>query len=80
MTGKSNKKMRILISNDDSLYAPGIKVLEKLARKISDDVWVIAPATEQSATAHSLTIHRPLRPKNWMKRNGRLMAPLQTVY
>lgn len=63
MTGKSNKKMRILISNDDSLYAPGIKILEKLARKISNDVWVIAPATEQSATAHSLTIHRPLRPK-----------------
>ncbi|MFN7662209.1 MAG: 5'/3'-nucleotidase SurE [Alphaproteobacteria bacterium] len=57
------KSLRILISNDDSIYAPGIKVLEKLAREISDDVWVIAPAVEQSATAHSLTIHRPLRPK-----------------
>lgn len=57
------KNPRILISNDDSIYAPGIKILEKIARKMSDDVWVIAPATEQSATAHSLTIHRPLRPK-----------------
>lgn len=57
------KSLRILISNDDSIYAPGIKVLEKLAREISNDVWVIAPAVEQSATAHSLTIHRPLRPK-----------------
>jgi 5'-nucleotidase len=57
------KKLRILISNDDSVYAPGIKVLEKLAREISDDVWIIAPAVEQSASAHSLTIQRPLRPK-----------------
>ena len=59
----NKKNPRILISNDDSIYAPGIKILEKIARQISDDVWIIAPATEQSATAHSLTIHRPLRPK-----------------
>ena len=57
------KNLRILISNDDSIYAPGIKILEKLAREISDDIWIIAPAVEQSASAHSLTINRPLRPK-----------------
>jgi len=52
--------MRILISNDDGINAPGIKVLEKAARELSDDIWVVAPETEQSATSHSLTLHRPL--------------------
>jgi 5'-nucleotidase len=52
---------RILISNDDGIEAPGIKVLEDIARTLSDDVWVVAPESEQSAVAHSLTIRRPLR-------------------
>ncbi|HVI51738.1 MAG TPA: 5'/3'-nucleotidase SurE [Candidatus Sulfotelmatobacter sp.] len=52
---------RILVSNDDGIDAPGIKVLEKVARTLSDDVWVVAPASEQSAVAHSLTVRRPLR-------------------
>lgn len=52
---------RILISNDDGIHAEGIKVLERIARAITDDVWVVAPETEQSAASHSLTIHRPLR-------------------
>ena len=54
-------KARILISNDDGIDAPGLKVLEKIARKLSKDVWVIAPETEQSAAGHSLTLRRPLR-------------------
>lgn len=52
---------RILITNDDGVQAPGIEVLETLARQLSDDVWVVAPETEQSATSHSLTVRRPLR-------------------
>ncbi|WP_142850650.1 5'/3'-nucleotidase SurE [Telmatospirillum sp. J64-1] len=52
---------RILVSNDDGITAPGIKILERVARSISKDVWVVAPETEQSAVAHSLTIRRPLR-------------------
>jgi 5'-nucleotidase len=52
---------RILISNDDGIHAPGIKVLEEIARTLSDDVWVIAPEAEQSAQSHSLTIRHPLR-------------------
>ncbi len=52
---------RILISNDDGVNAPGIKVLERIARSLSKDVWVVAPELEQSAAAHSLTIRRPLR-------------------
>ncbi|MDV7338757.1 5'/3'-nucleotidase SurE [Terasakiella sp. A23] len=52
---------RILISNDDGIHAPGLKVLEEIARTICEDVWVVAPETEQSATGHSLTLRRPLR-------------------
>lgn len=52
---------RILISNDDGIDAPGIKVLERVARSLSKDVWVVAPESEQSAVAHSLTVRRPLR-------------------
>ena len=55
--------LRILISNDDGIHAPGIKVLERVARSLTKDVWVVAPATEQSAAGHSLTIRRPLRVK-----------------
>jgi len=55
------KKSRILVSNDDGYQAHGIKILEKVARGLSDDVWVVAPETEQSAVSHSLTIRRPLR-------------------
>jgi len=53
--------MRILVSNDDGIDAPGIKVLERVARGLSTDVWVVAPETQQSAASHSLTLHRPLR-------------------
>jgi len=53
--------MRILISNDDGINAPGLTVLEQIARTISDDVWVCAPAEEQSGAGHSLTLHSPVR-------------------
>jgi 5'-nucleotidase len=54
-------KCRILISNDDGIDAPGIQLLEKVARKLTDDVWVVAPELEQSGASHSLTTRRPLR-------------------
>ncbi|MBO9576385.1 MAG: 5'/3'-nucleotidase SurE [Sphingobium sp.] len=53
--------MRILLTNDDGYHAPGLKVLEEIARTLSDDIWVVAPQEEQSAAGHSLTISRPLR-------------------
>lgn len=53
--------MRILVTNDDGVMARGLKVLERAARALSKDVWVVAPETEQSASAHSLSLHRPLR-------------------
>ncbi len=52
---------RILVTNDDGIYAPGLKVLEGIARELSDDVWVVAPEVEQSGAAHSISIHSPLR-------------------
>ena len=56
-----DRLMRILVCNDDGIDAPGIKVLERMARGLSKDVWVVAPETQQSAASHSLTLHRPLR-------------------
>jgi 5'-nucleotidase len=53
--------MRILITNDDGIHAEGLDVCEKIARAISDDVWVIAPEYDQSGVAHSLTLNDPLR-------------------
>lgn len=54
-------KARILISNDDGYHAPGLQVLVRIARALSDDIWVVAPETEQSGAGHSLTLRRPLR-------------------
>jgi len=52
---------RVLISNDDGIHAPGLKVMEHIARAVCKEVWVVAPETEQSCAGHSLTLRRPLR-------------------
>ena len=53
--------MRILLTNDDGIHAEGLQVLERVARRFSDDVWVVAPETDQSGFAHSLSLSDPLR-------------------
>jgi 5'-nucleotidase len=53
--------MRILLTNDDGVNAPGLAVLETIAARLSDDVWIVAPAEEQSGAGHSLTLTRPIR-------------------
>ena len=53
--------MRILVTNDDGIHAEGLDVCEKIARSLSDDVWVIAPEYDQSGVAHSLSLNDPLR-------------------
>lgn len=53
--------MRILLTNDDGFDAPGLKVLEGIARALSDDVWIVAPEREQSGASRALTLHMPLR-------------------
>jgi 5'-nucleotidase len=53
--------MRILVTNDDGIHAPGLKLLEDIAAQLSDDVWVVAPETDQSGVSHSLSLNDPLR-------------------
>ena len=53
--------MRILVTNDDGIEAPGLDAMQQIASDLSDDVWVVAPETDQSGAAHSLTLHEPLR-------------------
>jgi 5'-nucleotidase len=61
MADENPKLARILVSNDDGIDAPGIELLEKIARELSPEVWVVAPEQEQSGAGHSLTTRRPLR-------------------
>jgi 5'-nucleotidase len=53
--------MKILVTNDDGIHAPGLVALEKIARAISDDVWVVAPDEERSGAGHAITISNPIR-------------------
>lgn len=64
----AERPLRILISNDDGIHAPGLKSLEKIARAISPDVWIVAPETEQSGASHSLTLTFPLRARQVSRR------------
>lgn len=52
---------RILITNDDGIYAPGLAVMERVARAISDDVWIVAPDFERSGASRSVTVGEPVR-------------------
>lgn len=53
--------MRILCTNDDGINAPGLRIVEDIARQLTDDVWIIAPETDQSGVSHSLSLNDPLR-------------------
>lgn len=55
--------MKILITNDDGFDAKGLEVLTKFAYDLTEDVWVVAPDSNQSGTGHSITIKHPLRLK-----------------
>jgi 5'-nucleotidase len=57
----TKRDIRILLTNDDGIHAPGFEVLEEIASTLSDDVWIVAPESEQSGASHSLTLHMPLR-------------------
>jgi 5'-nucleotidase len=56
------KKMRILISNDDGIYSPGIIALARVASRFGE-VRIVAPDVEQSSMGHAITASRPLRYK-----------------
>ncbi len=51
--------MLVLLTNDDGIYAPGLEALENKLRQVADVV-TVAPATEQSGVAHTITFLRPL--------------------
>ncbi|MEO1476348.1 MAG: 5'/3'-nucleotidase SurE [Pseudomonadota bacterium] len=53
--------MRILITNDDGIHAPGLAVLEEIARHLSDDIWIVAPEVEQSGKSRAVTLTEPVR-------------------
>lgn len=53
--------MRILLTNDDGIHAPGLAALERIAAELSDDVWVCAPEYEQSGASRALTLAEPIR-------------------
>ena len=53
--------MRILVTNDDGIDAPGLAALREIAGRLSDDVWVVAPEDNNSGAGHSLSLNKPLR-------------------
>jgi 5'-nucleotidase len=55
--------MRILVTNDDGINAPGLEVLEHIARDLAGpdgEVWTVAPAFEQSGVGHCISYTRPM--------------------
>jgi 5'-nucleotidase len=60
--------VRILLTNDDGIHAPGFEILEAVATRLSDDVWAVAPSEEQSGAGHSLTLSRPIRLRRYGER------------
>jgi len=53
--------MRVLVTNDDGIHAPGLAALEEIALQITEDVWVCAPSENQTGASHSLTLSMPVR-------------------
>ncbi|NNJ74746.1 MAG: 5'/3'-nucleotidase SurE [Anderseniella sp.] len=61
LTRANGEPYRILLANDDGINAPGLEVLEAIAAELSDDVWVVAPESEQSGAGRSISLSHPLR-------------------
>ena len=57
---EGSKALRILLTNDDGIDAEGLHLLEELALGISQDVTVVAPASNQSGTGRSISLHRDI--------------------
>jgi 5'-nucleotidase len=52
---------RILVTNDDGIAAPGLKVLTDIAHALAEEVWVVAPEHDRSGAGQSITLSHPLR-------------------
>lgn len=57
---KNKQRPLILVTNDDGLFAPGIKALVEVAKELGECL-VVAPDSPQSGMGHAITIHNPLR-------------------
>src|SRR5260370_15562290 len=68
-SNKAFERMRILCTNDDGIHAPGLKIVEEIARALSDDVWIVAPELDQSGVSHSLSLNDPVRLREVARRN-----------
>ena len=55
---------RVMLTNDDGIDAPGMKVLEEIAAQIAHEVWVVAPEHDQSGQSHAISLHHALRVNN----------------
>ena len=55
--------MEIVITNDDGIWAPGLRTLERVLRDFGHNIYVVAPLTEQSAVGHAVTLSSPLKVK-----------------
>ena len=55
--------MRVLVSNDDGVDAPGIRILAEGLRGAGHEVWVVAPDRDRSGASNSLTLDLPIRTK-----------------
>jgi 5'-nucleotidase len=62
-----------LLTNDDGIYAPGLRALRKELQKLGE-VIVVAPATEQSAVGHSITLLNPLLVQEVVDENNQLIG------
>lgn len=71
---------RILLSNDDGIMAPGIRTLAAALEGLGE-LWMVAPDREQSATSHSISLHRPLRLRRLAEREFAVDGtPTDSVY
>lgn len=69
MDAKNKPFNRILLTNDDGYHAPGMVAMKSIAAAIADEVWVVAPASDQSGTSQSITLHDPLRTHQYGERD-----------
>ncbi len=67
---KHSYGMKILLTNDDGIYAPGLAALERQLQQLGD-VTIAAPLTEQSGVGHSITYLKPLMAREMFDDEGR---------
>ncbi|HUW63438.1 MAG TPA: 5'/3'-nucleotidase SurE [Spirochaetia bacterium] len=58
--------MRVLVANDDGIEAAGIVTLRRALEEMGWEVYVAAPDRERSAAGHGITVHRPLRVREYV--------------